>query len=279
MTNQTTPRAGFELDLLDQLKLFVAARGATLESEQATAFRGPATRQLAPRLALGGAVASAAVAAVLAISAGSDSTPSAYAVETQDGGGLIEIHSLNDAAGLEGALEKAGVPSQVTWLAAGMTCREPHFKSSAVNVPMPDGASTRFDGFDVTQVNHLLGEQGTDGPASPPLTVGIGNLGQREAMERDVAQGKIAAEDAPQFTIDPTAFAADQTLVLSGSQVPYDGDPEGGSAAHVRIAEGDVGPCEPVPAGSPAPSPADGPRSPERLGKFAGTLGRLPLQS
>lgn len=250
MKDHNGPEIGFELALLDQLKGVVALRNARLESESAAAGRAAAKRRLSPRLALGGAAMVAAVGAVLAISAGSDNTPSAYAVESQEGGGLtVTVYSLDDAAGLERALDEAGVPSRVNWLPAGTTCKEPRFTPSQVNIPMPDGKVMPFDGFDVTQVNHLLGESGT-GESASPLTIGIGTLEQREALETQVANGEISAQDAPQFTVDPTAFKPDQTLVLTGSQVPYDGDPEGGSAAHVRIAEGDVAPCDPIPVGS-----------------------------
>ena len=57
----------------------------------------PATawRRRGPRLALGGGVALAAVAAVLAINAGGDNTSKAFAVEPQEGGGVtIKIYSL-----------------------------------------------------------------------------------------------------------------------------------------------------------------------------------------
>ncbi len=50
------------------------------------------------------------------------------------------------------------------------------------------------------------------------------------------------------LNLDPEAFRPDQSVVLSGSPVPYDGDPEGGSVANLGIAEGPVEPCEPVPA-------------------------------
>ncbi len=44
-------------------------------------------------------------------------------------------------------------------------------------------------------------------------------------------------------------------MVLSGTPVPYGGDPEGGSIAKFGVAEGPVGPCEPV----PAPPSGEGP--------------------
>jgi hypothetical protein len=53
--------------------------------------------------------------------------------------------------------------------------------------------------------------------------------------------------------LDPAEFDSDKTLVLTGSPAPFAGDPTGGSTAEVRVAEGDVAPCEPVPAdGTPA---------------------------
>jgi hypothetical protein len=242
MNNPQTPRAGFERDLLDRLKTYVAARGASLESEATSAGRTSATRRRAPRLAFGGAVAAAAVAAVVAMSAGGGNTTSAYALETQDGGGLsVEVLSLSDAGGLEKALEENGIPAQVTWLPASMTCREPRFQPSTVNIPQADGSAVAFGGLDLTQVDHLLGGEDTGGQGEP-LTIGIGNVQQRQEMSENGAS-------APQLMMDPASFGPDQTLVLYGSQVPYDGDPEGGSAAHVRIAQGPVGSCEPVPVG------------------------------
>ena len=71
----------------------------------------PATawRRRGPRLALGAAMALAAVAVALIVSAGGDNTSAAFAVEPQAGGGVtIRIYSLEDASGLEQALEEAG---------------------------------------------------------------------------------------------------------------------------------------------------------------------------
>ena len=98
----------FEQRLLDELKAVVAERGA----EQATASEGatptPAWRR-APRLALGAVAVLAAAVAVLVFNSGGDNTPRAFAVEPQEGGGVtIKVYSLEDASGLEQALEEAG---------------------------------------------------------------------------------------------------------------------------------------------------------------------------
>lgn len=246
--------ADFEERLLIQLQAFVAERGAAgASSEKAkTGDIAPAWRR-GPRLALAGAFALAAVLAGLIVGAGGDGTPSAFAIEPQDNGAVaIKIYSLSDASGLESALGEAGIPSQVTYLPTGMTCREPHFKPSTVNIPEADGRFQPFGGFDMS------------GPGDP-MTIGIGNLQQRQELSQSNYRGDSSAAEVPNFMIDPTAFKPDQTLILFGSPAPYDGDPEGGSVAHVRIAEGEVGACEPVPAphGSgpirylPAPSADD----------------------
>ncbi len=73
---------------------------------------------------------------MLIVSAGGDNPSKAFAVEPQKGGGVkIKIYSLEDASGLEQALEEAGIRSQVTWLPAGKVCREPHYKPAIVHLP------------------------------------------------------------------------------------------------------------------------------------------------
>jgi hypothetical protein len=220
--NHQTPTV-FEERLLSRLQATVTERGAA-EAEAEAARVQPARRR-APRLALGGAVAAAAVTAGLIVSAGGDSTSAAYAVEPQDGGGVnIEIYSLSDPTGLEGALESAGIPSQVNYLQAGMTCREPHFQPSTVATTSPNGGVEPFRSFD-------MGGQG-------PMTIGIG----------DLHPGDVPAnQPANTVYFDPADFSSDQTLILTGSPAPYGGDPTGGSVVQVRVAEGEVGPCEPVP--------------------------------
>ena len=115
-----------------------ARRAALVDAAAASTatITKPAWRRRAPRLALGAGVALAAVAVALIVSAGGDNTSKAFAVEPQEGGGVtIKIYSLEDASGLEQALQDAGIQAQVTWLPAGKVCREPHYKPTIVHLP------------------------------------------------------------------------------------------------------------------------------------------------
>jgi hypothetical protein len=199
-----------------------------------------AWRRRGPRLALGSAMALAAIAVALIVSAGGDNSSKAFAVEPQEGGGVtIKIYSLEDASGLEQALEGAGIRSQVTWLPAEMICREPHYTPSIVH--LPGGGS--------------LGGMTMGGPGGP-MTIGVGSAQKsRESLResfRKYRRGEISQDEmrklVPNINLDPKAFHPGQSVVLSGTPVPYDGDPEGGSIAKIDVAEGPVGPCEPVPA-------------------------------
>ena len=198
----------------------------------------PATpwRRRGPRLALGAAMALAAVVVALIVSAGGDNSSRAFAVEPQDGGGVtIKIYCLEDASGLEAALEEAGIKSQVTWLPAGKVCREPHYRESVVHLP---GGGT-------------FGGMSGGGPGGP-MTFGIGSTQSYRESFGKFRRGGISSEEmgnsVPNFNLDPAAFRPDQSVVLSGTPVPYDGDPEGGSITKMGVAEGPVEPCEPVPA-------------------------------
>lgn len=225
----------FEERLLTRLQGVIAERSAeAAEAEAALADRPPRSR--VPRLAMGGAVAAAAVTAGLIVSAGGDNAPAAYAVESQPGGGVsIEIYSLSEADGLETALAEAGVPSQVNYLPAGMTCREPHFETAE------DGTRLR-GGFDIA------------GPE--PLKISIGDPERASQVFHEWSEewhsGEITDDEyysrIGNIYLNPAEFDSDKTLVLTGSPSPYDGDPTGGSTAEVRVAEGEVGPCEPVTA-------------------------------
>jgi hypothetical protein len=202
----------------------------------------PAWRRRGPRLALGGAIALAGVAVALVVSAGGDNPSKAFAVEPQQGGGVtIKIYSLEDASGLEEALDEAGIKSQVTWLPAGKVCREPHYKPSIVH--LPGGGS--FGGMTM------------GGPGG--ITIGIGSTkASRESLGK-YRRGEISAEEmrnsVANINLDPKAFNPDQSVVLSGTPVPYAGDPEGGSITKMGVAEGPVEPCELV----PAPPSGEGP--------------------
>jgi hypothetical protein len=222
----------FEERLLDELRAIVARRGAEHEVSTETAAHSPAWRR-APRLAVGAAAVLAAAAGVLVFNSGGDNTSRAFAVEPQEGGGVtIKIYSPEDAAGLEGALAEAGIRSQVTWLPAGMTCREPRFTQSTVKSP-------------------LGGDIGGMGMAGPGKAMTIGLISSQEWHERrqKYLRGEIsgAEYEAPSnIVLDPASFRPDQAVVISGSRGPYEGDPEGGFEARMGIAEGSVEPCEPI---------------------------------
>lgn len=230
MSQERKPNPDFEQRLLARLKAVVAERGAAATKAAEAQVVSPSHRRGLP-LALGAATALAAVAIALIVSAGGDNPPAAFAVEPQEGGGVtIEVYRLSDASGLEQALEEAGIEAQVTWLPAGKVCREPHYKPSLVHLP---GGGT-------------LGGMTMGGPGGP-MTIAVGSTQKAN------------------LNLDPKAFRPDQSVVISGTPIPHDGDPEGGSIASLGVAEGPVEPCEPVPAlpsGSGGPfelSPGGGP--------------------
>jgi hypothetical protein len=223
--------SNFEEKLLEELKTVVAQRGAEQAASTEPAAHSPAWRR-APRLAVGVATVLAAAAGVLVFSSGSDNTSKAFAVEPQEGGGVtIKVYSPEDAAGLEGALAEAGIRSQVTWLPAGMTCREPRFTESTVKSPL--GGS--------------IGGTGMAGPGKA-MTIGVMSSEEWHELRQEYKRGEISeGEFFPgNITLEPASFRPDQTVVISGSRGPYAGDPEGGFEARMGIAEGPVEPCEPV---------------------------------
>jgi hypothetical protein len=224
----------FESRLLDQLKAHVAERGAEASRREASDAPAPmpAWRRRGPRLALAGVLALAAVAVVLIVTAGGSKSSTAFAVEPRPGGGVtIKIFSLEDASGVEAALEEAGIRSQVTWLDAGMVCREPHYKPSEVHGGFGGGTMS--------------------GPGAVTISVGPeprSRVGEYKRGEISDKEFQASLEERANFNLDPKAFRPDQTVIISGAPVPYDGDPEGGSITKYDIAEGTVEPCEPVPA-------------------------------
>jgi hypothetical protein len=227
--------SSFEERLLDELKAVVAQRGVEGAASTETEARLPAWRR-APRLAIGAVAVLAATAAVFAFNSGGEHTPKAFAVESQDGGGVtIKIYSPEDAAGLEGALAEAGIRSQITWLPAGMTCREPRFTQSTVK----------------TSMGGTIGGMIVGGPA-PAMTIGVMSSQQYRERWQEYQRGEISEDEyhetTPNFSLDPASFRPDQTVVISGAPGPYNGDPEGGYEAQFAVAEGPVEPCEPIPA-------------------------------
>ncbi len=281
MTNIDT-----DLDRLGDALHSAAADDLEVAAATARADEAPAAtsfwRRRRPRLALGGAVAIAALAAALIVSAGGDNTPAAYAVERQPGGGTkIEIYSLAEPEGVERALEEAGIASQVTYLEAGMTCREPHYHPSmamlrtlAAGQPQPQP----WAGFNYESI---------DGP----LTIAIGDYRQRRQMDEEIReaqrQGDYSKADWPDFVIDPTGFRPDQTLIMTSSPTPTDyhqpappdsldgarielgsaGQAQIDTVGQVRVAAGGFGPCEPAPAAE-GPAPV---RAPDGGWDFRGT--------
>jgi hypothetical protein len=242
VTGQQKPGGDFEQRLLVRLKALVAERGAAaarLEAEDAPVAK-PAWRRSGPRLALGAAIAVSAVATAMIAGAGGDNASQAFAVVPREGGGVtIEIYSLEDASGLEGALEDAGIKAQVTWLPAGKVCREPHYKPSTVHLP---GGGT-------------IGSMTMGGPGGP-MTIAVGSTRRyRESFGRH-RRGEASDDELANVNLDPAAFRPDQSVVISGTPTPFDGDPQGGSIASLGVAEGSVEPCEPVPA---LPSGSGGP--------------------
>lgn len=211
---------------------------------------GTARHRRGLRLALGAALALAAVTVALIVSAGGDNPPAAFAVEPQPGGGVrIEVYSLEDAAGLERALEDAGIRAQVNWLPPGTTCRDMHLTPSMAK--LPGGGS--FGGFTVA------------GPGA--LTISVGSTRRWRQLSGEHRRGEISDREyrrsLANFNLDPEAFRPDQSVVLFGSPEPFDGDPEGGFEAKVQVVEGPVEPCKPVPApagsiGSIGPLPSAG---------------------
>jgi hypothetical protein len=223
------PPLDFEQRLLARLRAVVAERGAAAAAAEGAA--APAWRRRGPRLAMGAATAVAAIAVALIVSAGGDNTSRAFAVEPQAGGGVtIKIYSLEDASGLEQALDEAGIQSQVTWLPTGKVCREPHYKPSIVR--LPGGGS--------------FGEMSMGGPGG--ITIGIGSAEASRESFGKYRRGEISADELANINLDPKAFKPDQSVVLSGTPVPYDGDPTGGSITKMGVAEGPVEPCKLVPA-------------------------------
>jgi hypothetical protein len=233
VNQEQKPLPNFEQRLLARLKAVVAERGAASAAAEAAEAQAamPSWRRRAPRLVLGAGVALAAIAIALIVSAGGGNPSKAFAVEPQQGGGVkIKIYSLEDASGLEQALQDAGIKAQVTWLPAGKVCRELHYKPTIVH--LPGGGS--FSGMTMS------------GPGG--ITIGIGSTKVLRESFAERRRGETSADEMANVTLDPEAFRSDQSVVISGTPVPYDGDPEGGSITKMGVAEGPVEPCDQVPA-------------------------------
>jgi hypothetical protein len=187
MNQQQDPSTDFEERLLDQLRAVVAERGIAAAAEPAIATRA---RRPALRLALAGAgVAVVAGAALIAV-AGGDGTSAAYAVEPQAGGQVrVEIRSLEDAHGLEGALAESGIQADVNYLPAGMACREPRF------TPAKAGASKTTQGIFQSPSGNVVFTIDRDAVGAGQtlvLTASPGPGGEGDAVQTAVAEGGVA---------------------------------------------------------------------------------------
>jgi hypothetical protein len=134
MNGQESPETGFARRLRAELKSVVAERSAELASRTAASElpAKPAWRRRVLRAGLTGAGVVGVAALALIIGAGGGDTPAAFAVEAQPEGKIsVEVSSLEDPAGLETALEKAGVSASVSYLEGGMSCREPRFQAAS----------------------------------------------------------------------------------------------------------------------------------------------------
>jgi hypothetical protein len=257
MSKHQTEGGDFQERLLTRLKAVVAERGAAAAGSAASPPSAGARRRRPLRLALASAAALSVAAVLLIVNSGGDNPSRAFAVEPQAGGGVtISIFSLEDAAGLDRALERAGIPAQVNWLPAGTTCRERRLAPATVKTSM----GGRMGGFDVS------------GPA-PAMTIGVMSTQQYRERWRSYRRGGPSAEEAreslPNVSFDPRSFEAGQSVVITGSPIPFGGDPEGGYRAQLRVVEGPVEPCQPVaapassigaiavPAGAGAGAPAE----------------------
>jgi hypothetical protein len=85
------------------------------------------------------------------------------------------------------------------------------------------------------------------GPGGEGITIRIGSTQQwrKQISNRHWRQRHKNAPLA-NLNLDPAAFRPDQSVVLSGTPLPYLGDPEGAFEASVGAAEGRVEPCQPI---------------------------------
>jgi hypothetical protein len=125
MRHATSER--FEERLLHELKGLVIERGAERAEVARSHRRSPWGRRLVLTAGLAAAFAVAVVAVIPTMGRehrGPAST--AYAVtEDHDGVVTVEIRSIEDAAGLESAIEALGVPASVHYLPDGKVCSMP----------------------------------------------------------------------------------------------------------------------------------------------------------
>lgn len=205
--NQEHPTTRFEDRLLGELRAVVAERGAAAPAESEASTGTPAWRS-GRRLAFAGAAVTAAAAVGLIVSAGGGDTPAAYAVEPRpDGMVSVEIRGLEDANGLEEALGEVGIPASVTYLAAGMACKEPRFRRPAAPMGSTHGKVTSGIGRSGGGATVFSISRDTVGPGQTlVVTASPGPEGVGEAVGIGVAEGTVSPCEPIQAPAD--AFPA-----------------------------------------------------------------------
>jgi hypothetical protein len=216
VTRHERPRSGYQERLLGELRA-LAERNAAEAPPQPASRRGIARY---PKLALAGIAGGACVAsAAIAFTGGDGGGSTAYAVEPHDDGSVtVEISRLEDAAGLERELRAAGVPAEVDFLPLGQTCREPRFEPAAAR------------------------ELKLLGGLHVPVTAGMVETGpEHEDITLTFQTGKTGD------------LRPGETLVITGRRGPHPRaeTPTVMTSITFAIAQGDVAPCDPVPARAP----------------------------
>jgi hypothetical protein len=222
MTQDEKPRSGYQERLLTELRA-LAERNAAKAPPEPAGRRGVGRR---PKLALAGITGGACVAsAAIALTGGDGGGSTAYAVEPHDDGSVtVEISRLEDAAGLERQLRAAGVPAEVDFLPLGRSCREPRFKPAA------------------GRTLELLGG------LSIPVTLGAVATGPTELERRLVEKVSFTLQAG-----ETGDLRAGETLVITSRQGPHPrAEPsQTMTSITLAIAQGEVAPCDPVPARAP----------------------------
>lgn len=219
MTQEEKPRSGYQERLLGELRALAEHNAAQAPPEHASR-RGIARH---PKLALAGIAGGACVAsAAIAFTGGGGGGSTAYAVEPHDDGSVsVEISRLEDAAGLERELRAAGVPAEVDFLPLEQTCREPRFE------PAPARELKLLGGMSV------------------PMTIGAVATGPTE-LEQSLRR-------MLSFTLHEGDLRPGETLVITSREGlhPRAERPKIMTSITFSVAQGDVAPCDPVPARAP----------------------------
>ncbi len=183
----------FESRLLGDLRAEVSDRAAAGKTGRP---EHPAPRRTRWRPAAASAAAAAVVATVLAVPALLGPSP-AYAVGDGPGGTIeVEIDRLEDADGLERALEDRGVRADVQYLGADLRCQDDRYRDA----PSAPGSRTRFavgDGLRVVLDRRDVADGGTvviAASTTSPVGAGPGDVETGSGIHGEVgiARGPVA---------------------------------------------------------------------------------------